>query len=42
MNGGTLTPKKRPAPVVRVTYTLTAANGNKITDQNSNYITAKY
>jgi hypothetical protein len=42
MNGGTLTPKKRPAPVVRVTYALKTASGNAIKDQASNSITARY
>jgi hypothetical protein len=42
MNGGRLAPKKKPAPVVRVVYTLTTAGGDKITDQSSNHLTAKY
>lgn len=42
MNAGTLSPRKKPAPVVRVTYTLTTAAGSKIVDQSANNITVKY
>lgn len=38
----TLAPKKRPAPPVRVTYTLTAANGNALVTQDSKNIVVKY
>jgi hypothetical protein len=42
MNSATLTAKKKPAPVVRATYNLTAANGNFLKTQSGNQITVKY
>lgn len=38
----TLAPRKKPAPVVRVTYTLKAANGNYLVTQDSKNIVVKY
>jgi hypothetical protein len=37
-----LYPKKPKAPVVRVTYSLTAANGNYLKTQDSKNITVRY
>lgn len=42
MNQGRLAPKKKPAPVVRVTYNLTAADGDFLKTQSGNQITVRY
>lgn len=42
MNPRTLTSKKKAPPPVRVTYLLTAANGDYLKTQSSDQITAKY
>jgi hypothetical protein len=42
MGQTTLAPRKKPAPVVRVTYTLTAKNGNYLITKDSKNLTAKY
>lgn len=38
----TLAPSKKPAPVVRVTYTLKAANGNYLVTKDLKNIVVKY
>lgn len=38
----TLAPRKPKAPIVRVTYTLKAANGNYLITKDSKNITVKY
>lgn len=38
----TLSPRKKTPPVVRVTYTLKAANGNFLVTQDAKNITVKY
>jgi len=42
MNGNTLTPKKKTPPPVRVTYSLTKANGDKLKTQSGDFLTVKY
>lgn len=38
----TMAPTKRPAPVVRVSYTLKAADGSYLVTQDSKNITVRY
>jgi hypothetical protein len=38
----TLAPRKKPQPVVRVVYTLKAANGNFLITKDAKNITVKY
>lgn len=42
MSQAALYPRKKTPPPVRVTYTLTAANGNFLITQDSKQITVKY
>lgn len=42
MSVRTLAPSKKPAPVVRVTYTLKAANGNYLVTKDLKNIVVKY
>lgn len=42
MSQATLYPRKKTPPPVRVTYNLTAANGNFLITQDSKQITVKY
>lgn len=37
-----LSPQKKPTPIVRVTYTMKAANGNYLITKDAKNITAKY
>jgi hypothetical protein len=41
-SASSLYPKKPKPPVVRVVYTLTAANGNYLKTQDGKNITVKY
>lgn len=41
-SAASLYPKKPKAPVVRVVYTLTAANGDYLTTQDAKNITVRY